>query len=155
MSPVWPRHHIFKKRIGWFAVIFFLTVSFPAQPKTAIIPDMVLIKVNCFTMGSEEFVARNQSIKYASILFTWGFTKSLKNNSRKSWVATHLISRDPTCRLKMSPGLKQTPIAGLSPAHFQPKRNGNMLPGRALPPLIHGAGTWTIHSPGTGAIPKI
>ena len=55
---------IFKKRIGWFAVLFFLAVSSsPAQSKTSAIPGMVLIKADCFTMGSEEFMVEEPEHK--------------------------------------------------------------------------------------------
>ena len=55
---------IFKKRIGWFAVLFFLAVSSsPAQSKTSAIPGMVLIKADCFTMGSEEFIVEEPEHK--------------------------------------------------------------------------------------------
>jgi formylglycine-generating enzyme len=55
------RNSIF--RLQLLAVLFFLAISFPAQAQNSNIPDMVLVKADCFIMGSEEFIVEEPEHK--------------------------------------------------------------------------------------------
>jgi hypothetical protein len=49
---------IFKKRIGWFTISFFLAASPQAKTQTSIIQDIIQIEANRFTMshGSKQML---------------------------------------------------------------------------------------------------
>ncbi|MBT3922756.1 MAG: SUMF1/EgtB/PvdO family nonheme iron enzyme [Nitrospina sp.] len=61
MNRLFSRYHFFQKR--WFAVLFFLAFVSPVQLPASSIPDMVLIKADCFIMGSEEFIVEEPEHK--------------------------------------------------------------------------------------------
>ena len=51
------------KRMRWFTVLLLFAFSFPEEAQTSNIPDMIKIKADCFTMGSEEFVVEEPEHK--------------------------------------------------------------------------------------------
>ena len=61
MRQVLSRHCIFQKR--WLAILFFLAFVSPVQLLASNVSDMVLIKADCFIMGSEEFIVEEPEHK--------------------------------------------------------------------------------------------
>ena len=51
------------KRMRWFTVLLLFAFSLPEEAQTSNIPDMIKIKADCFTMGSEEFVVEEPEHK--------------------------------------------------------------------------------------------
>jgi formylglycine-generating enzyme required for sulfatase activity len=47
----------------WFTVLLLFAFSLPEEAQTSNIPDMIKIKADCFTMGSEEFVVEEPEHK--------------------------------------------------------------------------------------------
>jgi formylglycine-generating enzyme len=61
MSRILSQSQFFLKKL--FIVLSFLAISSPVQSQTSVISDMVLIKADCFIMGSEEFIVEEPEHK--------------------------------------------------------------------------------------------
>ena len=62
MNRILSRHSVFRDRCFAVLLLFFL-LAFPVPSKASNISDMVLLKADCFTMGSEEFIVEEPEHK--------------------------------------------------------------------------------------------